>query len=60
MESHQIELTYEERVRWFFENYYETGLEYQILLANMKEDDLDNFKWYNEIVHIPKYKNLKD
>jgi hypothetical protein len=40
-------LTYEERVQWFVRNFYETGMEYPIMLENMKNEDLDNFKWYN-------------
>ena len=50
-------LTYEERILWFVQNNYETGMEYSILLEAMKNDDLDNFKWYNEIIKIPKYKD---
>lgn len=50
-------LTYEERILWFVQNNYETGMEYSILLESMKDDDLDNFKWYNEIIKIPKYKD---
>ena len=49
------ELTYEERISWFVNNYYETGMEYLIMLENMKNDDLDNFKWYYDIIRIPKY-----
>lgn len=49
------ELTYEERIRWFVSNYYETGMEYEHLLKMMKDEDLDHFKWYEEIVNIPKY-----
>lgn len=49
-------LSYEERVRWFFNNYYETGMEYRILLDTMRNEDLDNFLWYNDIIQIPKYK----
>jgi hypothetical protein len=50
-------LTYEERVQWFVNNFYETGMEYQIMLDNMKNDDLDNFKWYDDFIKIPKYKD---
>jgi hypothetical protein len=49
-------LTYEERVQWFVNNFYETGMEYEAMLDNMKGQDLDNFKWYGDIVKIPKYK----
>lgn len=52
----KTELTYEERIQWFISNYYETGMEYQGLLVTMKDEDLDNFKWYNDVVSIPKYK----
>ena len=48
-------LTYEERVSWFFINYYETGLEFDGLLRSLKSDDLDNFEWYNEKLKFPKY-----
>lgn len=51
------ELTYEERVTWFFENYFETGMELDIMLANWTKYDLDNFEWYDTIIKIPKYKN---
>jgi hypothetical protein len=52
----KTELTYEERIQWFVSNYYETGMEYQSLLVTMKDEDLDNFKWYNDVISIPKYK----
>jgi hypothetical protein len=52
----KTELTYEERIAWFVENYYESGMEYQSLLVTMKDEDLDNFKWYNDFISIPKYK----
>jgi hypothetical protein len=52
----KTELTYEERIQWFVSNYYETGMEYQSLLVTMKEEDLDNFKWYDDFIPIPKYK----
>jgi hypothetical protein len=50
-------LTYEERVQWFVNNFYETGMEYEIMLYNLKDEDLDNFKWYDDIIKIPKYKD---
>lgn len=50
-------LTYEERIKWFVENYYETGMEYLSLLETMKGEDLDNFKWYDEVIKFPKYKH---
>jgi hypothetical protein len=49
------DLSYEERVKWFLTHYYETGMEYEILLETMKNIDLDNFRHYNEIVSIPRY-----
>jgi hypothetical protein len=52
----KTELTYEERIAWFVENYYESGMEYQNLLVTMKDEDLDNFKWYDDFISIPKYK----
>jgi hypothetical protein len=48
-------MTYEERVSWFFGNYYETGMEYEILLETLKNEDLDKFKWYDDFIAIPKY-----
>ena len=54
--ENKIELTYEERVKWFITNYYETGMEYEILLETMKDKDLNNLKWYNDVISIPKYK----
>ncbi len=51
------ELSYEDRVLWFMQNYYESGLEYEIMLNNFKNEDLDNLKWYNDIIKVPKYKN---
>jgi hypothetical protein len=52
--------TYEERVMWFLKNYYESGMEYDILLISMEGADLDNFEWYDDIIHIPKYKDELD
>jgi len=48
-------LTYEERIKWFIDNFYETGMEYQILLESYKNDNLDEFEWYDDIIKIPKY-----
>jgi hypothetical protein len=53
-------LTYEERVQWFVSNFYETGMEYEAMLDNMKNQDLDNFEWYGDIVKIPKYKTQRE
>lgn len=51
-----VGMTYEERIKWLFENNYETGMEYGILLETMKNEDLDKLKWYNDFITIPKYK----
>ena len=48
------ELTYAERIAWFVANYYETGMEYEGLLVGMQTTNLVGFKWYDEIVSIPK------
>ncbi len=49
------ELTYEERIAWFIQNFYETGMEYPILLETMKNNNLDKLKWYDDFIKIPKY-----
>lgn len=49
-------LTYEERVQWFVNNYYETGMEYLGMVEGLRGEDLDNFKWYDEVIKFPKYK----
>ena len=47
-------LTYEERIEWFVTYFYESGMEYELLLVSMKDDDLDNFKWIGgEIISFP-------
>lgn len=48
-------LTYEERIAWFIQNFYETGMEYPTLLETMKNENLDNVKWYDDLIKIPKY-----
>jgi hypothetical protein len=48
-------LTYEERISWFIKNFYETGMEYLILLETMKNEDLSNLQWYDDIIRIPEY-----
>ena len=48
-------LSYEERIKWFIHNFYETGMEYEVILETYKDFDLDNVKWYDEIIRIPKY-----
>lgn len=59
VENNMIQLTQEEQITWFFENYYETGMELPILLESFKDTDLDNFVWYDEKIIIPKYINEK-
>jgi len=49
-------MSYEERVKWFFHNYYETGMELPILMESFKKENLDFVKWYDSNVSIPKYK----
>lgn len=49
------ELEYEERIKWFFTNYYETGMEYEILLEDMKKQNLDKIKHHDKIIALPKY-----
>jgi hypothetical protein len=49
-------LTYEDRVKWFVENYYESGMELEILMESLKNEDLDNLSWNGEIISIPKFK----
>jgi hypothetical protein len=56
-EINRIELSYEERILWFFRNYYETGMEYLTMLENLKNEDLDKIEWYDEFIKIPKYKD---
>ena len=50
-------LSYKERIWWFVQHYYETGMEYQILIDSLKDDDLDNFKWYDEYIKFPKLRS---
>ena len=47
-------LSYREKVEWFVANHYETGMELEIMIESLKDDDLENFFWYNEKVHFPK------
>jgi hypothetical protein len=49
-------MKYEERIRWLFENHYETGMEYEILLDSLKSQDLDKLKWYDDFLTLPKYR----
>ena len=50
-------LTYKERIDWFVLNFYETGMEYEIIYDSFKNEDLDRIKWYNDFIKIPKYKD---
>lgn len=43
-----------ERVWWLFQNYYETGLEFERLVRNVKEEELDSIKIHDTIVSVPK------
>jgi hypothetical protein len=47
-------LSQEDRIKWFVANYYETGMELESLLVSMKDENLDNFVWYDEKINIPK------
>jgi hypothetical protein len=51
----KMELTQEQRIKWFVANYYESGMELDGLLDVMKYEDLDSFEWYGERINIPKY-----
>lgn len=48
-------LSYEERIKWFVGNYYETGMEYKSVLEGFKLVDLDNLSWYEDVIEVPKY-----
>ena len=47
-------LSTQERILWFIQNYYETGMEYDILKKTLTDSDLDNFEWYGKKITIPK------
>lgn len=55
--TRRVKLSYEERVTWFVNNYYETGMEYQSMLSTMLDWDLDRVQWYGHIIKIPKYRD---
>jgi hypothetical protein len=55
-EELDLKLSYEERIEWFIQNYYESGMELSVLLETMKDVDLDNFEWYGKRIYIPKFK----
>ncbi len=46
--------THRERVWWLFHNYYETGVEFESLVRNFKEEELDSIKIRDSIVSVPK------
>ena len=50
-------LTYKERIDWFVANFYETGMEYQIIYDSFKNKDLDRIKWHDDFIKIPEYKD---
>ena len=50
-------LTYKERIDWFVANFYETGMEYELIYDSFKNEDLDRIKWYDDLIKIPKYKD---
>lgn len=50
-------LTYEERILWFMRHFFESGMEYGILLDTMKDTDLNNVELYGEFIKIPEYKD---
>ena len=53
--SFRKKLTYKERIDWFVANFYETGMEYQIIYDSFKNENLDRIKWYDDFIKIPKY-----
>ena len=46
-------LEYKHRIAWFIIWYYESGMEYPILLETMKDSNLDSLEWYDEVINIP-------
>jgi len=48
-------LTYDERIEWFMEQYYESGMKYEVLLDNMRNEDLDSFIWRGDKITFPTY-----
>jgi hypothetical protein len=53
----RTKLTYKERIQWFVNNHYETGMEYYHIYEQFKNKDLDNIDWIDGKVKIPKYKD---
>ena len=49
-------LTYNQRIDWFYANYYESGMEHDTIYHLFKNLNLDKLEWYGDIVEIPKYK----
>ena len=46
--------TYEQRIGWFVQNYYETGMEYEDMLENLRNVNLDAIQTVKGIISIPK------
>lgn len=52
----RIKLTNQQRIKWFFTNYYETGMELESLQQSLKNKDLDlGIDWIDSKVIPPKY-----
>jgi len=52
----RIELTKLQRIKWFFANYYETGMELEGTIQSLKDKDLDlGIDWIDGKVFPPKY-----
>jgi len=47
-------LSQDEKIKWFFANYYESGMELDSLLISMQDTDFDNFLWYDKKIDVPK------
>ena len=48
-------LRYDEKIKWFIQHYYESGMEYELLLVGMENEDLDNFVWHGDKIEFPVY-----
>ena len=46
--------TYDERIWWIYTNYFETGLEYESMLRNLKDTNLEEIKFYDGRIGVPK------
>jgi ribosome-associated translation inhibitor RaiA len=53
-------LSTQERILWFIQNYYETGMEYDVLKESFTDSELDNFEWYGQKINIPKKISYSD